>query len=262
MNVVIIGSGNVATQLGISLLTNNVNIVQVYSRSKESAEILACKLRCDFTDDIKLIKPNADIYLLCIKDDAIASFSKLFHNLNEGIIAHTSGAQSLNILSKYSNHGVFYPLQTISKTKRISFRFIPICIEGNNLYTSKKLEILADIISKKVYKVSSKQRVAIHTAAVFANNFSNHLYSLASDLLKSERISPQILQKLIAETGDKAKKTLEKNLSLNTIQTGPAKRGDKKTMAIHLDYLNSQPKKYTDLYTLFSKSIEETNDKL
>lgn len=246
--IVLIGAGNVATQLGLALQEAKHTIVQVYSKSKTSSSTLAKLLKCKQTNSPGKIDKTGDIYIIAVKDDAIAKVVKQL-KLSNQIVVHTSGSVAMDILKPASkNYGVFYPLQTFSKTKKAEFKTIPICLEAKNPNTLKVLQSIGKSISNNVQTIDSEQRKFIHVAAVFACNFTNHFYSIASDILESKKLSLDILKPLIEETSNKIK-----NSCPDEMQTGPAIRGDKKTMNTHLKLLKN--KEHKKLYKLISKSI-------
>ena len=247
-NIVLIGAGNIATQLGAALKRANHIIVQVYSKHQSSSQKLAKLLKCEHTNSPEKINKTADIYIIAVNDDAISEVAKQL-NLSDRIVVHTSGSVAMDVLKPTSkNIGVFYPLQTFSKNKTVDFKNVPICLEANNTKTYKTLEQLAKSISNNVKKVNSEQRINIHIAAVFACNFTNHFYTIANDILQANKLSLDIIKPLIAETAEKIK-----NNPPAKMQTGPAIRGDKKTMDKHLKMLTN--KNYKQLYQLISKSI-------
>ncbi|MGQ0828300.1 MAG: Rossmann-like and DUF2520 domain-containing protein [Bacteroidota bacterium] len=250
--IVLIGAGNVATHLGMALKKSKHTILQVYSHTKKSSDKLSSLLNTDAINDLKEIDPNADVYIIAIKDDSIIDVIKKL-KLQDKIVVHTSGSTSIDVLKNASeNYGVFYPLQTFSKIKKVGFKNIPICLEANNNRTYKTLFSLAKSISDNIQKVDSVQRKALHVAAVFACNFSNHLYAVAEQILKKNKLPFDILKPLIEETADKIK-----NNSPIKMQTGPAVRGDKKIMDAHLKMLAGH-KEYQKLYKLLSQSIDNT----
>jgi predicted short-subunit dehydrogenase-like oxidoreductase (DUF2520 family) len=247
--IILIGAGNVATQLGITLYNSGYLISQVYSRTKKSTTALAEKINAEAITDLKKLDTNAAIYVIAVKDDAIADIVKKL-NLKNKIVVHTSGSVPIHILKNISkNYGVFYPLQTFSKDKKVDFKTTPICIEANNPVTARTLKYFARSISNKVQEISSDQRKTIHLAAVFANNFSNHLYSIAEDILTKNKLSFDLLKPLIEETAGKIK-----NNSPAKMQTGPAIRGDKKTIDAHLKLLKKD-KRIKAIYKILSESI-------
>ncbi|MBL7888468.1 MAG: DUF2520 domain-containing protein [Bacteroidia bacterium] len=253
--IVLIGAGNLATQLGASLLRSGYRISQVYSRTTKNANSLAKKLKAHSINDLKKIDTTAAIYIIAVKDDAIATVAQQL-KLKDAIVVHTSGSVDMNVLKGSSkNIGVFYPLQTFSKSKAVSFKNIPVCVEGNNKTTEESLLYFAKSISKKAVKINSAQRQQLHLAAVFACNFSNHVYSIAADLLKKNKMELDLLKPLIMETTEKIMEHEPAKM-----QTGPAMRGDKNTIDKHLSLLK-ETRSYQDIYKLLSNSIAQTAKK-
>ncbi|MBD1386398.1 DUF2520 domain-containing protein [Mucilaginibacter rigui] len=249
MRITIIGSGNVATHLSAALKNAGHRIVQVYSRNMHNAALLAYHVGAEAIDSLQEITGDTDLFIVAIKDDAIAEFVPHLSSFNK-LIVHTSGAVELQqLLDFISNAGVFYPLQTFSKTKEVNFREVPLCIEGADESIAKMLEHLARDISNNVYRVNSAQRKVLHLAAVFACNFTNHLYSVGEQLLSGSGMSFDMLRPLIAETADKIKEHRPAD-----VQTGPAVRNDDLTMQAHLQMLKKQPD-LQEIYTRLSQDI-------
>jgi predicted short-subunit dehydrogenase-like oxidoreductase (DUF2520 family) len=242
IKVVILGSGNVATHLTKAFITSkNVEIAQVYTRSNISNKIE----KIDYINDLNELK-NADVYIISISDDAIANFSKQL-NLKNKLVVHTSGSVAMQDLECNARKGVFYPLQTIHKKSKLKFKNVPICLETENKEDYILLEKLAKSISKKIFKIDSEQRKHLHLAAVFVNNFTNHLYKIGNDICTENNIPFEILKPLIKETANKIK-----YVTPEEAQTGPAKRKDKKTIQKHLNLLQN---KQQEIYKLLSNSI-------
>ena len=243
--VVIIGAGNVATHLAMALYQAEVNISQVISRNPESAEKLSELVHAGFTTDWKELDTGADLYILSVPDDVIPEI--LDKNLwKDKILVHTAGSVSLDIFKNYTDfYGVFYPLQTFSKNKEVDFSQIPLCIEANSQGVFNNLEELASKISERIYHVNSEQRQKLHLSAVFACNFTNHLWSISEQLLNEDRLGFEMIKPLIGETYHKAMKQ-----SPYQAQTGPALRNDQNTLKKHEKALEKHPelkKLYTEL---------------
>ena len=244
-NIILLGSGNVATHLGIALKNSNYNILQVYSKSIENAKLLAKKLDANFTNDLTKLK-SSDLIIISINDYAILS---VLSQIKNTAIVHTSGSIGLNIFKgKFSNYGVFYPLQTFNKTVDVNVSEIPFCIEGNSLEFEKQLIEIAKSLSNNVVKMNSQQRKQLHIAAVFACNFSNHMYSIADDLLAKKNIDFKILLPLIRKTNA----NLE-NYRPKEVQTGPAKRKDTAIIQEHIATIKENEIK--ELYHRISDNI-------
>ena len=249
-NIILVGSGNVATHLGIALKNSNYTIVQVFSRSIENAKELAKKLNSDFTNDLTQLK-SADLIIVSVNDDAI---SKVLSQLKNTAIVHTSGSIGIDIFNdNFSNYGVFYPLQTFNKELNINISEIPFCIEGNSLQFEKQLIEIAETLSKNVVVMDSEQRKQVHIAAVFACNFSNQMFSIADDLLAEKNLDFEILLPLIKQTIAKLGTNKPK-----AVQTGPAKRNDKSVIQEHINLINKQEIK--ELYQKISTHIITTHE--
>jgi len=251
ISVVIVGSGNVAQNLFNAFQKSaDVTVKQVIGRNREHLAFVHdnALISTQFTSDI-----SADVYILAISDDAISTVGENFKNL-EGILVHTSGATPLNAIKSAKRPGIFYPLQTFTKGKIISFDDIPICIEATN---NKDLEILTTLgkqLSKNVVEIDSEQRKTLHVAAVFVNNFTNYMYTMGSDVCAEHDLDFSLLKPLIKETAAKLD-----TLTPMQAQTGPAKRGDQKTLHNHLQIIKDKHQR--ELYTLLSNAIKEKHGK-
>lgn len=252
MKIVFIGAGNLATQIALTLSEKSVEIIQVYSRTIDSASALAEQIRCPYTINIKEVDQKADIYIFSVKDSVINDLLKQMP-ANDGLWLHTAGSLPINIFEKTAvNFGVLYPFQTFSKSRRINFDNIPIFIEANNEENFHKIEKLSNIISNSVYPLSSEKRQFLHLTGVFACNFVNHLYNISEHILKERNIPFNIAIPLIEETANKIK-----DLSPSDAQTGPALRLDMNVIEKHLSLLENE--RWKDIYSIFSEDIYEMN---
>lgn len=247
IDIVILGGGNVAYHLTNALLQNNaVNVVQVYNRSLE--KINCFKNNTSITNNLSDLK-EADIYILAVSDNVISELSSAL-NFKSKLVVHSSGSMAMDELKSVSNKGVFYLLQTFSKERKIDFSTVPICIEAETENDLILLETLAKSLSKNCYHINSNQRNSLHVAAVFVNNFVNHLYHIGHEICEQNKVPFEILLPLILETANKIT-----TLSPLEAQTGPAKRNDTKTIEKHTAMLT---KNQQDIYTLLTKSIYNT----
>lgn len=249
MNIVIIGTGNVATQLTHALIKSNKIITQVYGRHIKEANILAKKAGAMAISDLSKLDLKADLCFICVSDDVIADIARQISPKFKGIIVHTAGSVSLDVFKKFSHSGVFYPLQTLQKSLPVSFQNIPVLVEGSSKKIEGTLKKIAQSISKQVYVVSSKDRLILHLSAVYVNNFSNFMYVMAEEILKKHKLPFSYLHPLLLETAQKATRQ-----SPTLSQTGPAKRGDHKTMKKHLALLKGQ-KTHQEVYRYLSVLI-------
>ena len=245
INLSIIGSGNVGKHF-IELVQNSkdLNLIQWLSRSE------SCYQKIKTTSDFKNIE-KADVYVICVSDSSIHEVSKTL-NLRNQLIVHTSGINHFNILCDNNRRGVFYPLQTFTKGNKTHELEIPMCIESEYNEDLKILIDLCKYLNLKYYQVDYEKRKILHLAAVFSNNFSNHLYSIAYKITKNNNIDFDILKPLIQETANKILL-----LEPAKAQTGPARRNDRVTINDHLKLLKNDD--YKKLYKTFTELIKDEN---
>jgi len=249
LNIVLLGSGNVAFHLAEMLKINDINIHQVYNINSKSGNELAKKHNALFTNNINDVITNADLYIIAVKDEYISNIVDNF-NIDKGIVVHTSGTTDISIFENhFKNYGILYPLQTFTKNTELDYNEIPFLIEANNTETLGFINDVASAISNKVSNVNSEQRKTIHISAVFACNFTNYFYSIADELLEKQNLSFDLLKPLIKETTKKAITSKPKNN-----QTGPAMRKDIKVINEHLKILETN-KDFQKLYGLISDMI-------
>jgi len=250
--IVLIGSGNVGYQLGRRFFEQGLQIVQVFSRKAEKAERLAKAIGCDFTTQLNLVTAEADIYILAVHDSSVGEVAKKLSNIlpADKIVVHTSGATPSTVLAPFfPNCGVFYPLQTLSIDRAADFDTIPICVDAAFAETQEMLLALGQRISKQVQIVTDEERAVLHVAAVFVNNFANHLFQIGARIVEEEGISFDLLRPLILETALKIQ-----NHAPADMQTGPARRCDASTIRRHERYLEKFPA-YRELYTVLTQSL-------
>lgn len=254
MLVTIIGSGNVATILALTFKRLGHVINQIYSRNMNNARTLSNKVDAQAIDDIKQITDNSDLYIIAVVDDAIQNilFEFPFCLISNQIVVHTSGSFTTDQLSTIGrNYGCLYPLQSISIQNNTELTTTPILVWGNNHYTERKLIGNAEKMSGRVEVMNDNERKHLHLAAVFANNFSNHLWHIAEKYCHQNKVEFTLLHPLLLEG---VRKTI--NIGAANAQTGPAYRNDQKIIDLHLSMLQSNQELAT-MYSMLTKSIIE-----
>lgn len=255
LNIIIIGTGNVSSHLADSFQkTKQVKLVQAFNHQSSKKTLAYSKqFHCEVVTDYKKIKTDADIYIIAVKDDAIAEVVKNLSSLKlQGLVVHTSGSVAISVLKNVSKQiGVYYPLQTFYAKAIIDWHSTPLLIEANSKPAMVKLKSLGGLVSKKVKIINSTERLRLHLAAVFACNFTNALYVSAFELIEKNigKKDTALLAPIMLHSFQK----------LNTVhpkeaQTGPAMRNDKVVMKKHLDLLKSN-KELTVVYKLLSQLI-------
>ena len=251
MEIVLIGTGNAASILGRKLKEAGNDIVQVYGRNSAAASRLAYDLGTESVNYINIIKQNADLYILAVSDMAIRPLAADLQ-LGSKLVVHTAASVSREVLRVSSAHyGVFYPLQTLRKESAY-IPDIPVIIDAGDEDSIYRLERLARSISNYVVKADDEARRKLHLAAVFCNNFVNHLYVLTENYCKKEGLDFGLFLPLIRETAARLH-----YLSPSLSQTGPALREDHATIEAHLAMLEKEPQ-LKEIYRLFTENINRT----
>jgi predicted short-subunit dehydrogenase-like oxidoreductase (DUF2520 family) len=213
-------------------------VSQIFSRTEENARELAETLNTAWTTNPAAILPEAEWVILAVRDDAIQGVaSAIAPFVSKALVTHTSGATAGNVLAGcFERFGVFYPLQSFSHEHAPVWSKIPFCVDAALEADLLFLKKIAKIIGNLVYHVNDEQRVFLHVAAVFANNFANHCFSIAEKLLDEHNLPFELLHPLMEETIAKALQE-----SPARMQTGPAARGDADTIHRHLALLYQHP---------------------
>lgn len=246
--VVIIGSGNVATSIALTL-KDKCELVQIYSRTLTNAKALAQQVGCEAIGDLKNLALDADVYIVSVKDDAITSVVDAVPD-NGALWLHTSGSTSIDVFqNKRSRYGVLYPMQSFSKSHPANMSEVHIFIEGCDSETCKEIKAIASLMTKNVHETASAEREKLHIAAVFACNFANHMFTLSSEVLDEAGLPFDAMLPLIKTTIAKLD-----NMTPQESQTGPAARGDMTIIEKHLKSLHGDKRK---IYKLLSYSIME-----
>lgn len=275
MKIVLIGAGNLATHLGKALHAAGHDMVQVFSRTMQSAETLASLLDAEPLTDIAQVRDDADVYIFSVKDSALVqlvaqlcrheadglgedgavnALRKAKKGEHERVFLHTAGSMPMSVFKGMAQHyGVLYPMQTFSKQREVDFSIIPCFVEANDEFAQKQIEGMAREISGRVYELSSEDRKYLHLSAVFACNFANHCYAISQELLEEHGIPFDVMLPLINETAAKVHEMKPKDA-----QTGPAVRYDENVIGKQSKLLENHPH-FKKVYDSMSKSIHGLN---
>ena len=275
MKIVLIGAGNLATHLGKALHAAGHDMVQVFSRTMQSAETLASLLDAEPLTDIAQVRDDADVYIFSVKDSALVqlvaqlcrheadglgedgavnALRKAKKGEHERVFLHTAGSMPMSVFKGMAQHyGVLYPMQTFSKQREVDFSIIPCFVEANDEFAQKQIEGMVREISGRVYELSSEDRKYLHLSAVFACNFANHCYAISQELLEEHGIPFDVMLPLINETAAKVHEMKPKDA-----QTGPAVRYDENVIGKQSKLLENHPH-FKKVYDSMSKSIHGLN---
>jgi len=249
-----IGAGNVSTHISRHFLSAGHRISCVYSRTEEAAQKLSGKLGVPGTSNLEEVPWEANFFIICVPDSAVAEVAEQLRG-RKGIWLHTAGTLSMDVFEGISDEfGVLYPLQSLSKGRNIARGRIPFLVEASSLQVMERIRALACSVSERVEEVDSHMRLKVHLAAVFANNFSNHMVHVAQQILVEGNLDTGLLDLLLEETFQKLRE-----MDSLSAQTGPAVRGDLETMNKHRELLKDHPE-WEKLYTFISRDITRSRE--
>lgn len=253
-SITLIGAGNLGYHLGRRLHATGAEIRQVFSREAAKAQELARATGAQPVSQLEEVKAGAGLYILAVSDGAIDQVAATLqqHLPANSAVVHTSGATPSTVLAPhFPKHGIFYPLQTFSRNREPDFSSIPICVFSPDEELERQLAALGRQLSQSVHRIDDGQRAILHVAAVFVNNFTNHLFHIGHNILEEEKLPFELLLPLIRETVDKIETNRPEDM-----QTGPARRNDQETINRHLAYLKKFPN-FAEVYRALTKNIGE-----
>ena len=257
VRVVIIGSGNVAEAYARTLAdAPNVALEQIMARNAQRCKHVAEIGRCGWATDPCLLA-EADLYIISVSDRAVEAVARSYNFPAEAIVVHTAGSVAIDAIARPERRGILYPFQSFSAGRDITLNGVPLFVEADNESVTQFLTMFARRVTSRVEYADSARRAKIHLAGVFVNNFTNHLYGIASDIIANEGLTFDLLRPIIAETASKAIASGDPF----TVQTGPAIRGDKAITEKHIALLADDAIK-TQIYKDLTQSIWETSKKI
>ena len=250
-NISFAGAGRVAEALCKELYHAGYRIDQIVSENEASGKVLADSCKAAWSQDLSF-PVSTKVLIVAVPDHRLKSVLESVTCSHETIIAHTAGSFGLDIFpEKTERKGIFYPLQTFSKGRKVSFFDLPFLLESSDDESARILKTLAESIGGKVHFVDTEQRRLLHLSAVFVCNFTNHMLTLGRDVVLKADYPFEILSPLIKETISKALDSGPENS-----QTGPAIRNDRNTIEKHLELL-SFSSELQKVYKEISQSIIE-----
>lgn len=254
IKIVLLGSGNVATLFLKYILeeSDKLELVSVYSRkaSNHIKDILKNCTKTIYCNSLDAIPRDADLYIFCLSDDALQEVFSMMP-VTKGIWVHTAGSVFIDCIKKYhKDAAVIYPLQSIKKGNIPSKDMVPVFLEVNSDTIRDKVSHIAKILFTNIYWADSRQRKALHLAAVFACNFTNHLYSISYDILEHFDLDTKAIAPLILHTAERLR-----NSDPRKLQTGPAQREDYDTISRHKELMKDANLSIIDIYNLLTETI-------
>lgn len=251
--IAIIGAGNTAYSLCKVLKSKGIEPFCIYVRNPEKAEKVREDLGVEVVFSYEKVL-ESDLAIIAVNDDAISKVAAYLIDY-KGLVVHTSGTKSSEVLNRIERYGVFYLPFTMSKERNISFDDVPLLIYANSPEDMIRLNGFAEQLSSKVQYCDDEQRKVIHLAAVYVSNFTNVMLGIGDKLLKENGLSLDLMRPLVMEM---MKKSFE--ISPEKALTGPARRGDIQTILDHEEMLVNSPKEL-EIYKVLTNYILEKYQK-
>jgi predicted short-subunit dehydrogenase-like oxidoreductase (DUF2520 family) len=248
-NISFAGAGRVAGALAAELAGAGHKILQIVSRNETPGKQLAASVNACWSQDLSFSDEN-NLIIVSVPDSELSQVLRQIKCNNNTYIAHTAGSYGLEVFPpEIKNRGVFYPLQTFSKGRKVDFKGLPLIIESDSPAVKDMLVTVAESVSASVFFFDHVLRRKLHLAAVFASNFPNFMLTQAKQLTLEAGLPFEILLPLVNETVTKAF-----SIDPEASQTGPAVRNDMNTIALHAELLNSLPES-KELYLQITQAI-------
>lgn len=252
MRISFIGSGNVATHLALAMYNRGHQIEQIWSRTPEHASLLASRVEAEPITTFDEIRKTANLFIIAVTDNALPEVAQNL-DLEGTVVLHTSGATPIDVLKSCSScYGAVWSPQSFVRDVALEYSELPFCIEGSDVLTEDAIAEIMGMISPHIYRTTFEQRQYLHLSSVFVNNFPNALYAVAQKICRDRDIPFEILHPLIVTTA--------KNVAWGDVRyqmTGPAVRGDSRTIDAHLELLSHEPN-LQDLYEHLTRTIIES----
>lgn len=248
--VAIVGAGAVGSALAHRLRAVRYPVSAVLSRSARSARELASEVEASTASDaLEALPRQVTLLFLCVPDDQVRPVAEALaaqaHPWVRCLVAHTAGALPAAALRPLAEVGAttlsFHPLQSFTAGATAeAFDGIYIGLEGTEEAVLAGRG-LASALEVQAVAVPEEAKARYHLAASMASGFLVTLLALAGEVL-NDALAPSDSRTIdgAVEGVDTLHPLLEgtlRNLRRSTPEaalTGPAVRGDEKTIAAHL----------------------------
>lgn len=245
-----IGAGRVGTALASLLHARGVEVAGVSGRTIQDSRRMASGAHLGSGtagSRIDTLRASAIVFLT-VPDDVIADLCQEIAEEGgwregQGVV-HCSGALSSEVLQPARDKGTltasFHPLQAFASLDA-ALANLPgstFALEGDKGLTSQ-LDTFVQLLGGTALHLRAEDKILYHAAAAIASNYTVTLAALAADLLVREGVASDantalhylmpLLRGTIENLGD---------VGLPGALTGPIARGDKGTVARHLEALD------------------------
>jgi len=246
--IAIVGAGNLASALAVSLHQAGYSIDQIVSRgsaaSLRRARNLARKVGASAVP-VSRARIRAALVWFCVPDGAIAGAAASLSgptNWRGKVALHSSGALTSDELGALGELGAatasVHPLMTFVRGSRPSLAGVPFAIEGDPKAVRAARRIIFDLRGQ-LFTIR-KQKQAYHAWGMFASPLLTALLAAGERVAMASGVSRTAARKRMLPI---LKQTLAnyERLGAPASFSGPIPRGDVATVGKHLEVLRGIP---------------------
>ena len=267
MRIGFIGAGKVGFTFGKYITTKMVvsksehiqlEVSGYYSAHSESAADAAEFTETVMYNSLEELCSNSEVIFLTVPDGQIGEVWRRLKDLDirGKIICHASGAMTSDIFSGITEAGAFgysiHPMYAIS-SKYESYKEVDnsfFTVEGDDRYADRICSVI-ETLGNRCVKISGKDKVKYHSAAVFASNLVTGLLATSQELLRQcgfseEEAQMAIMPLFLGNAENAAAKGSADSL------TGPVERCDIETVKKHMAVLSGDE---LQAYTAVSRCL-------
>lgn len=239
------GAGAVGHVLAHRLMDCGYAVTAVLSRHRGDAVALAeavgASVGSEALEDLPFTVP---LVLLCVPDDSITPVAQRLAALERPwdtmTVAHTSGVQTADALAPVAARGAstlsLHPMQTFTRDSPPAiFANIYVGLEGDTEAVARGTRFVEDLGAHAI-TIPAAAKPQYHLAGVLASNGLVALMGLVREVLASAGLHPDKTSALVGPLVERSWANLAVS-SPEDVLTGPAARGDRGTVAEHLDAL-------------------------
>ena len=246
--IAIIGAGNLANALAVSLVRAGYPIAAVISRrggkSLDRARRLANEVGSRAQAGSREI--TADIFWICVPDAEIAHAASALAEEPMGkrkIAFHSSGALTSDEMGALRKRGLstasVHPLMTFVRSSRPSLAGVPFALEGD-LRAVRAAKSIVRNLGGAAYSIRKKDKVAYHAWGSFASPMLTSLLATSERVAALAGVKPNEARRRMIPI---LLQTLANYASFGApgAFSGPIVRGDVDTVRRHLQELRGAP---------------------
>jgi predicted short-subunit dehydrogenase-like oxidoreductase (DUF2520 family) len=247
--IAIVGAGNLAGALAVSLRSAGYRIEQIIAResavSRRQARRLAREVGASGVSAARA-QIQSDVVWFCVPDAAIASAAESLAeaaNWSGKVAVHSSGALTSDELAMLRRRGAaiasVHPFMTFVRGSQPSLMDVPFALEGDQKALRAARAIVRDL-GGQPFTIRKPHKAAYHAWGMFASPLLTALLAASERVAVAAGVSRKAARKRVLPI---LKQTLANYARLGApgAFSGPIARGDVATVKKHLSILRGVP---------------------